>query len=437
MIWIGKKFKTAVPIVFSIPVLFLLVQMQPVAKPKLAALQCRLQRWQIPPSSQVKQQDITAKKSTQKLKQKAKFSPLVLREKPLIPCCKGDLSCLDKQIWDKNPDKKALLNSIDQSLKYLQTRSAEITYRRYENSPITRTLIIKSLQRFRQILLASNSVYELNTTVAREFNFYQSLGKDGKGSVLFTAYYEPLYAASRVPTAEYRYPIYRLPPDLNRWPRPHPQRRELEGIDGLQGAKGKLRGLELFWFRDRLEPYMIQIQGSGRLQFPDGSQTTVGYAGNVAHNYKSIGRELANDGIFPVESITMPVILDYFQKKPEKLDVYIPRDPSFVFFQENFGAPAQGSIQVPLTAERSIATDKSLMPPGALALIRSNFPFVKSNGDLESRVVSRYVLDQDAGGAIKGAGRVDYFLGTGKIAGDRAGITVSNGQLYYLLLKDN
>ena len=44
------------------------------------------------------------------------------------------------------------------------------------------------------------------------------------------------------------------------------------------------------------------------------------------------------------------------------------------------------------------------MPPGALALIRSNFPFVKSNGELESRVVSRYVLDQDAGGAIKGAG---------------------------------
>jgi membrane-bound lytic murein transglycosylase len=51
------------------------------------------------------------------------------------------------------------------------------------------------------------------------------------------------------------------------------------------------------------------------------------------------------------------------------------------------------------------------------------------------RVNSRYVLDQDTGGAIKGAGRVDYFLGTGKIAGDRAGVTVSNGQLFYLLLK--
>jgi membrane-bound lytic murein transglycosylase A len=94
-----------------------------------------------------------------------------------------------------------------------------------------------------------------------------------------------------------------------------------------------------------------------------------------------------------------------------------------------------GSIHVPLTAERSIATDKSLMPPGALALIYGNFPFVNANGQMEHRTVTRYVLDQDTGGAIKGAGRVDYFLGSGKVAGDRAGVTVSNGQLYYLLLK--
>jgi membrane-bound lytic murein transglycosylase A len=55
---------------------------------------------------------------------------------------------------------------------------------------------------------------------------------------------------------------------------------------------------------------------------------------------------------------------------------------------------------------------------------------------LVPRAVSRYVLDQDTGSAIKGAGRVDYFMGTGKLAGDRAGITGGNGQLYYLLLKE-
>jgi membrane-bound lytic murein transglycosylase A len=74
------------------------------------------------------------------------------------------------------------------------------------------------------------------------------------------------------------------------------------------------------------------------------------------------------------------------------------------------------------------------MPPGALALIRAPFPFVE-NGKLENRIVSRFVLDQDTGGAIKGPGRVDYYLGTGDIAGSRAGVTVSDGQLFYPLLK--
>jgi membrane-bound lytic murein transglycosylase A len=53
----------------------------------------------------------------------------------------------------------------------------------------------------------------------------------------------------------------------------------------------------------------------------------------------------------------------------------------------------------------------------------------------QQRLVSRYVLDQDTGSAIKGPGRVDYFMGVGQDAGERAGVTGGNGQLYYLLLK--
>ncbi len=75
------------------------------------------------------------------------------------------------------------------------------------------------------------------------------------------------------------------------------------------------------------------------------------------------------------------------------------------------------------------------MPPGALALIHAPLPYADANQKIQFNTVSRYVLDQDTGGAIKGAGRVDYFLGTGKVAQQRAGMTVSNGYLYYLLLK--
>jgi membrane-bound lytic murein transglycosylase A len=93
-----------------------------------------------------------------------------------------------------------------------------------------------------------------------------------------------------------------------------------------------------------------------------------------------------------------------------------------------------GSLNVAVTAERSIATDKSLMPPGALALVHTSLP-IYTGQKIQQRLVSRYVLDQDTGSAIKGAGRVDYFMGVGKNAGERAGVTGGNGQLYYLLLK--
>ncbi|MEH2438140.1 MAG: murein transglycosylase A [Nostoc sp.] len=409
----NKVIAISLPVVLSI----FLVRMQSLAHQELSLPECRVKKWNIPVSLTVEKQK----------------SPLIQRLP--ITCCQGDTSCFDELVYGEIPDKKALLSAIARSLQYLQTANAAAAYQNYPVAQIRRDRVLKSLKRFRELLLTTNSARELHQAIEREFVLYQSVGKDSKGSVLFTAYYEPLYAASRVPTPEYRYPVYRLPPDFNSWPKPHPTREELEGADGLQAAKGKLRGLELFWFRDRLEPYLAQIEGSARLQLPDGTQTTIGYAGHTAYNYKSIGRELVNDGKLPLEGITLPIILDYFQKHPQELNIYIPRDRSFVFFQENHGEPAQGSINVPLTAERSIATDKSLMPPGALALIRTSIPFANPTGKMEERIVSRYVLDQDTGGAIKGAGRVDYFLGTGKLAGDRAGVTVSNGQLFYLLLK--
>ena len=70
-----------------------------------------------------------------------------------------------------------------------------------------------------------------------------------------------------------------------------------------------------------------------------------------------------------MESPCLPTILDYFQQYPQVLNTYIPRDPSFVFFEETYGFLASGSIAVSLTKDRSIVTDKSLIPPGALALI--------------------------------------------------------------------
>ncbi|MDZ8086482.1 MAG: murein transglycosylase A [Nostoc sp. DedQUE12b] len=353
----------------------------------------------------------------------------------LRPTCLG----WDEQIWGqrgKIGDRKALLTSIDNSLVYLAKKEAIAAYQNYPMKEITLDRVRRSLLRFRQLVVSSKSPAQLQAAVRREFVFYQSVGNDGKGTVKFTAYYEPVYTASRVRTATYKYPLYRLPPDFSQWPKPHPKRIDLEGKDGLQGNKSKLRGLELLWFRDRLDAYMVHIQGSAQIKLTNGKKTSIGYAGGTDYPWTSIGKELAKDGKLPLEGLTMPRLISYFRQKPKELNNYLPRWERFIFFQETSGRPATGSIHVPVTAERSIATDKSLMPPGALALIYNSFPYPASGGKLERRTVSRFVLDQDTGSAIKVPGRVDYFMGSGKLAGDRAGVTGGNGSLYYLLLKE-
>lgn len=345
----------------------------------------------------------------------------------------------DSQLWDTSTqqgDRQALIQAIDRSLSYLRTASAAQAYRRYPISAFTRDRVYRSLERFRQLVQTARSPEELQAAVLKEFAFYQSIGRDGQGTVGFTGYFEPTYRASRTRTAEYRYPIYRLPANFAQWSKPHPTRAQLEGTDALQGSQGRLRGLELAWLSDRLEAYLIQVQGSARLQLNDGGVMSVGVAGHTDYSYTSLGRELVNAGKFTLEELTLPKVIQYFREHPAELDTYIPRNNRFVFFEETTGSPATGSLGVAVTAGRSIATDKSLMPPGALALIQTQMPYPDAQGQLSLQPSSRYVLDQDTGGAIRGAGRVDIFMGSGEQAGDRAGLINSPGQLYYLILKN-
>lgn len=345
----------------------------------------------------------------------------------------------DQQLWGdfaKKGDKQALIKAIDNSLRYLQTQKAIAVYENYPVSGITRSRVIKSLKRFRQLLQQSSSPSQLEKAVKREFAFYRSVGHDNLGSVSFTGYFQPIYKASRTRTNTYRYPLYRKPSNFDSWKSPHPTRTQLEGKDGLKGNNSILKGHELVWLENRLQAYLIQVQGSSKLQLTDGKIMSVGYNGATDYPYVSLGKELINDGKIPKEEMSLPRLIEYLENHPEELDNYLPRNNRFIFFKETTGQPPMGSLNVPVTGDRSIATDKSIMPPGALALIHTRIPYVNQQGEIETPFVSRYVLDQDTGSAIKGAGRVDIFLGTGETAGKRAGLIDWNGELYYLLLKN-
>ncbi len=333
-------------------------------------------------------------------------------------------------------DRAALLQSIDHSLRYLDTPGAVEDYRNFSIPWITRDRVRRSLVRFRQLVQSARSPQELQAAVQREFVFYRAVGDSRYGGqTYFTGYYEPIYEASRTPTAEYRYPLYRRPSNLENWQTPHPSRAQLEGRDG-EGKTSPLAGGELVWLRDRLEAFLVHIQGSARLKLPDGDVMSVGFHGSTDYPYRSIGREMIRDGLHPADGFTLPKMIGIFRQRPDLLNVYIPRNDRFIFFRETYGAPATGSISVPVTADRSIATDKDLMPPGALALIDTQIPQVQRNGGIAPTRVNRFVLDQDTGSAIKGPGRVDVFMGTGDVAGQRAGVMGYRGELYYLVLKE-
>ena len=363
----------------------------------------------------------------------------VIPELPLfMPEHWPDTILADDLLWQENDStaQLRLLTAVAHSLSYLDTPAAIEAYANYPIEGLTYERVRRSLQRFRTLVLTSDSPAELQAAMKREFDLYQSIGNDGEGTVHFTGYFEPTYAASRVPTAEYRYPLYQRPTDLDDWVLPHPTRTELEGKDGLQSANGPLKGLELVWMRDRLEAFLVQVQGSARLRLTDGSFMSVGYAGRTEYDYVSLGRELINDGKVPSEGMTLERLLAFFAAQPAALNEYIPRNNRFVFFRETAGGPPTGTFSVPVTAGRSIATDKAIMPPGALALINLDWPTLGTSGSWQATPISRYVLNQDTGGAIQGPGRVDIYVGSCEAAGNQAGQINTDGQLFFLLLKE-
>ncbi|MGB3308591.1 MAG: MltA domain-containing protein [Nodosilinea sp.] len=332
-------------------------------------------------------------------------------------------------------DRQALIQAINHSFTYLATPKAAEDYQNYPVPGITRDRVWHSLQRLRQLVATSPNNQAFQTALRREFVLYASVGSDGDGTVAYTGYFEPQYRASAVPTAEHRYPLYRRPPTLETWPQPHPTRLELEGADGLAGSQGPLAGLELVWLASRLEAFLVQVQGSAKLQLTNGQSMSVGYAGRTEYPYTSIGRALVNDGKIDPENLSLPNLIAYFEAYPEALDRYLPQNERFIFFREGDGGPPTGSLSVPVTAGYSIATDKALLPPGAIAAIQVPLPQQTPQGTWSSQPTTRLVLDQDTGGAILGAGRVDLFVGSGSQAGELAGRINTSGRLYYLLLR--
>jgi membrane-bound lytic murein transglycosylase A len=143
-------------------------------------------------------------------------------------------------------------------------------------------------------------------------------------------------------------------------------------------------------------------------------------------------------GLITREEMSMQAIRRVLAERPEMVEEVLNYNPSYVFFRDLGDGPLLGSINTPITPGRTLALDSRLFPPGAIAWIKASKPKVNDKGEIVSwEAFSRFVLNQDTGGAIKGSGRADLFWGSGPYAELAAGHMRHEGELYILIKKPN
>jgi len=281
---------------------------------------------------------------------------------------------------------------------------------------------------------------------------YKAAGRVGNRKILFTGYYEPVYEGSLQPDEIFRHPIYRQPEDLIKIDL-SPFREEFKGKTIIARIEGRQvlpyfsrqqiesekilaeQDLEIAWLMDPLDVAFLHIPGSGRIRLPDGSTLSVGYKASNGLPYRSIGRHMLDMGWLQREEISMQRIRQYLSEHPEIMEEVLNHNPSYVFFRRLGNGPF-GNINVPLTAGRSVALDSRIFPKGALCFISSEKPVLNSMSEISGWTrFSRFVLNQDTGGAIRGSGRADLFWGSGHRAELAAGHMKQEGELYVLIKK--
>jgi len=344
-----------------------------------------------------------------------------------------------------------LEHSILKSLSYLHKIPADREFV-FGQDRYNTDHMIQSLEQFLDYIQPQPSTEELNEFIQSNYRVYRSVGRDGWGEVLYTGYYEPHLRGSLIRGGEYQFPIYTRPLDLitidlslfnekyagkkiigrytNETVVPYYERSEIDTQGVLEGSTEVLA-----WVEDPVDVFFLQIQGSGKVYLDNGEVINVHYHTTNGQPYRSIGRLLIDEKKISVEEMSMQKIREYLHNHPEEMDSVLNYNPSYVFFKIEPDGPL-GNINVKLTPGRSIALDRRLFPPAALAFIKTEEPIVDSAGQIHSwKPFARFALNQDTGGAIRGPGRADLFWGNGPYAEIAAGHLKHTGELYFLVLK--
>ena len=270
--------------------------------------------------------------------------------------------------------------------------------------------------------------------------------QSGSTDALVTGYFEPEVKGSTSRGGIYQTPLLGLPPDL--------VTVDLGAFDASKkGATviGRLQGnqvrpyydrfqiengaldpdsLAIAWVADPVDAFFLQIEGSGRIDLPDGSVMRVAYAGKNGRPYVPIGRVMVQEKLLAPNDVTEQSIRAWLEAHPDRAQAIMDENPSYVFFrtapQLSEAAGPLGALGVSLTPGRSIAVDKTFLPLGAPVWLSTTDP-------VSHTPLQRLTVAQDLGSAITGPLHADVFFGSGEPAAVRAGAMDASGALYVLL----
>lgn len=361
-----------------------------------------------------------------------KVSPPELRDDlPLAPLLEGIQSEID--FLEKRPDY--------QSFQFGEQIFSKADY-------------LAGMRKFVETGKSTQDPKEFYRKIEEEFDFYEVYGQpDQPGSVFITAYYEAWMEGSLKPTEKFWQPVYRTPDDMMNldlvsFDSKFAQERKLRGriVDKSVlpyfsrediDSKGALRGKNLeLCYLDPLDAFFVQVEGSGVVDLGGGNRIRLNYADKNGHPYEAVGKYVKQ--FIPPDQLSLHSVENYLRNLPrEEMQRYLNKNPSFVFFQLS-NQSATTFLGVSAIDGRTIATDKRYFPKGAIAFLdfdQPKFANPETYVSTESERTSRFVLDQDIGGAIQGGGRVDLFWGRGQEAKRYAGVMKHSGKLYYLAPK--
>jgi len=245
-----------------------------------------------------------------------------------------------------------------------------------------------------------------------------------EGDTRYTAYYSPDFNGSLTERGPYQIPLYSAPED------PVIKESTREQIH----FEGALKGLGLecaYLDADLFQLYTLQIEGGGRIHLFDeaGNETIkyISYQGKNSQPLRFFSKLMVANGYLSASELSYSNQHRYFLDHPEVQRKLYAQSPSYVYFKLSEEEPL-GIDSIPLTERRSLAFDPAYHPGSGVL----NFVELKVSG----KTITRFMIGQDVGGAIKGSARADLYFGFGEDARIAAESLGTRGKQYFLIKRE-